>query len=171
MIHEYAYGNFRIFAREMGKTGAMLSYLNGNLNVAGNPNENYARELMELFTMGESNGYTQQDIVEMARALTGWQAVDYPLHEDTAEARDARRRLLHSIGNLTLVTPGYNSTLSNRAFAEKHPEIAANSSLMLNSYFQGLSDQDVWDEAALQKRAKGLLPLAIQLWPCPASSS
>lgn len=77
MLHEYAYGNFRIFAREMGKTGAMLSYLNGNLNVVGQPNENYARELMELFTMGESNGYSQADIVDMARALTGWQARDY----------------------------------------------------------------------------------------------
>src|SRR3546814_2513401 len=61
----------------------------------------------------------------------GWQAADYPLHEDTAEARDARRRLLHSIGNLTLVTLGYNSTWSNRAFADKSPGIAANSSLML----------------------------------------
>ena len=79
------------------------------------------------------------------------------------------RRLLHSIGNLTLVTPSYNSTLSNRAFAEKRPEIAANSSLMLNSYFQSLTDQDVWSEAALKKRAQGLLPLAIQLWPRPAS--
>jgi len=77
--------------------------------------------------------------------------------------------LLHCIGNLTLATPGYNSTLSNCAFAEKRPEIAANSSLMLNSYFQLLTDQDVWDEAVLQKRAQGLLPLAIQLWPCPAS--
>jgi hypothetical protein len=77
--------------------------------------------------------------------------------------------LLHNIGNLTLVTPGYNSTLSNHTFAEKRPEIAANSSLMLNSYFQLLTDQDVWDEAVLQKRAQGLLPLAIQLWPRPAS--
>jgi len=40
---------------------------------------------------------------------------------------------------------------------------------MLNSYFQLLTDQDVWDEAVLQKRAQGLLPLAIQLWPRPAS--
>lgn len=77
MIHDYAFGNFRIFAREMGKTGAMLVYLNGNVSVADEPNENYARELLELFTMGESNGYTQADIVDMARALTGWQATDY----------------------------------------------------------------------------------------------
>lgn len=77
LIHEYALGNFRTFAREMGKNSAMLVYLNGNISIAGEPNENYARELMELFTMGESNGYTQSDIVEMARALTGWRAKDY----------------------------------------------------------------------------------------------
>lgn len=77
LLNEYAFGNFRIFAREMGKTGAMLVYLNGNLNVAGEPNENYARELMELFTMGESNGYTQADIVNLSRALTGWRANMY----------------------------------------------------------------------------------------------
>lgn len=77
MIHDNAFGNFRIFAREMGKTGAMLVYLNGNLSVAGEPNENYARELMELFTMGESNGYTQADIVAMSKALTGWRASGY----------------------------------------------------------------------------------------------
>ncbi|MCB0528819.1 MAG: DUF1800 domain-containing protein [Saprospiraceae bacterium] len=76
LLHEKAFGNFRDFAREMGKSAAMLMYLNGNLNEKGKPNENYARELMELFTMGESNGYTQADIVEMAKALTGWQADD-----------------------------------------------------------------------------------------------
>ncbi|MBK8373152.1 MAG: DUF1800 family protein [Saprospiraceae bacterium] len=51
----------------MGKSPAMLVYLNGNQNEAGRPNENYARELMELFTMGENNGYTQNDVVEVAR--------------------------------------------------------------------------------------------------------
>ncbi len=61
------------------------------------------------------------------------------------------------------------STLVGQRIGEKRPEIAANSSLMLYSYFQTLTDQDVWDEGALQKRARGLLPLAIQLWPCPAS--
>ncbi|MCB0530693.1 MAG: DUF1800 domain-containing protein [Lewinellaceae bacterium] len=74
LLHEYAFSNFREFTVQMGKNPAMLVYLNGNLNEAGEPNENYARELMELFTMGESNGYTQFDVVEMSRALTGWQA-------------------------------------------------------------------------------------------------
>lgn len=72
LLHRQAFGNFRTFVEEMGKNPAMLVYLNGNRNFAAEPNENYARELMELFTMGEGNGYTQNDIVEVARALTGW---------------------------------------------------------------------------------------------------
>jgi hypothetical protein len=67
--------------REIGLTPAMLVYLNGNFNVKTAPNENFARELLELFTMspkdraGDDN-YTQADIEEIARALTGW-IVDY----------------------------------------------------------------------------------------------
>lgn len=76
LLHKHALGNFKNFALDIGKSPGMLHYLNGNLNVAGQPNENYARELMELFTMGESNGYTQADIVGMARALTGWTSDD-----------------------------------------------------------------------------------------------
>ena len=72
ILHTQAMGNFRTFVEQMGKNPAMLVYLNGNQNVAEEPNENYARELLELFTLGESNGYTQDDIVEVARALTGW---------------------------------------------------------------------------------------------------
>ncbi len=71
VLRTHALGNFRTFVREVGLTPAMLIYLNGTQNRAGNPNENYARELLELFTMGLGH-YTQQDIQEIARALTGW---------------------------------------------------------------------------------------------------
>jgi uncharacterized protein (DUF1800 family) len=54
------------------KDPAMLLWLNGNRNTVRSPNENYARELMELFTLGVNRGYTEQDIREQARALTGW---------------------------------------------------------------------------------------------------
>jgi uncharacterized protein (DUF1800 family) len=80
LLHEFSLGNFRTFAREMGQNPAMLVYLNGNQSIAAEPNENYARELLELFTLGENNGYTQIDIVEMSRALTGWRA---PMYECT----------------------------------------------------------------------------------------
>jgi uncharacterized protein (DUF1800 family) len=72
LIDQYGFGDYREFVREMTKTPAMLFFLNGFENTRENPNENYARELFELFTLGENNGYTQEDIVEASRALTGW---------------------------------------------------------------------------------------------------
>jgi uncharacterized protein (DUF1800 family) len=72
LLQEYALGNFRDFVYEIGKTPAMLVFLNGAESTKFNPNENYARELYELFTLGVDNGYTQEDIEETARALTGW---------------------------------------------------------------------------------------------------
>mgnify|MGYP001348301073 CR=1 FL=1 len=58
----HALGNFKTLVHEMGLTPAMLLYLNGYQNTNTEPNENYARELFELFTLGEGNGYTQEDI-------------------------------------------------------------------------------------------------------------
>ncbi len=77
LLNEEAFGNFRSFVEKMGINKAMLVYLDGNDNIASQPNENYARELMELFTMGEGNGYTQTDIEEVARALTGYRMQQY----------------------------------------------------------------------------------------------
>lgn len=72
ILQTHALGNFKDFVIEMGRTPAMLVYLNGVQNTRFEPNENYARELFELFTLGRDNGYTQEDIEEAARALTGW---------------------------------------------------------------------------------------------------
>jgi len=71
-LQRNCFGNFKTFISELGLEGAMLKYLNGFENTAGSPNENYARELYELFTLSEGNGYTEDDIVETARALTGY---------------------------------------------------------------------------------------------------
>ncbi len=75
LLQQYALGNFKEFVYEMGKSPAMLVFLNGVQNTRFSANENYARELYELFTLGRDNGYTQQDIVETARALTGWNGI------------------------------------------------------------------------------------------------
>ena len=72
LIQEYAFGDFREFLRRMGLESAMLMYLNNNQNQKGSPNTNYARELLELYTLGEGNGYTEKDIDEIARAITGY---------------------------------------------------------------------------------------------------
>ncbi len=71
-LQRNAIGNFKTFVSEIGITSAMLYYLDGAFNNGDNPNENYARELYELFTLGEGNGYTEQDIIETAKALSGY---------------------------------------------------------------------------------------------------
>ncbi len=76
LLQSYALGNFKTFVREVGKDAAMLIFLNGTQSTRQDPNENYARELFELFTLGRDNGYTQEDIENTSRALTGW--VVYP---------------------------------------------------------------------------------------------
>lgn len=64
-------GSFKTLLVEVSKSPAMLQYLNNQQNRKGKPNENFARELMELFTLGRGN-YAEQDIKESARSFTGW---------------------------------------------------------------------------------------------------
>lgn len=71
-LRKFALGNFRELLIAISKEAAMLDYLNNQQNKKGSPNENFARELMELFTLGEGNLYSENDIKEAARAFTGW---------------------------------------------------------------------------------------------------
>lgn len=71
-LQRNALGNFKTFVSEIGLTSAMLYYLDGVRNRGNNPNENYARELYELFTLGEGNGYTEDDIIETSKSLSGY---------------------------------------------------------------------------------------------------
>lgn len=70
-LRRFAAGNFRAFTHNISRDPAMLDYLNNSQNRKGRPNENYARELMELFTLGIGH-YSEQDIKEAARSFTGW---------------------------------------------------------------------------------------------------
>ncbi|MFV0606208.1 MAG: DUF1800 family protein [Niabella sp.] len=72
-IREHALSDFGTILREVSHAAAMLNFLNNQQNRKGRPNENFAREVMELFTLGRGN-YTEQDIKEAARAFTGWTA-------------------------------------------------------------------------------------------------
>ncbi|PWK28252.1 uncharacterized protein (DUF1800 family) [Arcicella aurantiaca] len=76
LLRKYAFGNFKEFVIEITKDPSMLIYLDGASNVVGKPNENYARELMELFTIGRGN-YTEDDVKAAARVLTGWRSLNY----------------------------------------------------------------------------------------------
>jgi uncharacterized protein (DUF1800 family) len=72
LLRNNATGNYRQLMYAISTDPAMLIYLNGYLNIAGSPDENYARELLELFTLGEGTGYTEPDVQAAARVLTGW---------------------------------------------------------------------------------------------------
>lgn len=71
-IRPNAFGTFRDLLLATAKSQAMLYYLDNAYSVAEHPNENYAREVLELHTMGVDGGYTETDVRELARALTGW---------------------------------------------------------------------------------------------------
>lgn len=70
-LRKHALGNLKDFVKAISKEPAMLKYLNNKQNVKESPNENFARELMELFTLGKGN-YSETDIKESARAFTGY---------------------------------------------------------------------------------------------------
>lgn len=71
VIRTQALGNFRDLLRGVSKSAAMLAFLNNQQNKKQHPNENFAREVMELFTLGRGH-YTENDVKEAARAFTGW---------------------------------------------------------------------------------------------------
>jgi len=70
-LRRYALGNYVDFVKAISRSASMLKYLNNNRNFKKKPNENFARELMELFTLGIGN-YAEYDVKEAARAFTGW---------------------------------------------------------------------------------------------------
>lgn len=83
LLRNNSLGNFKFLVKEITKTPAMLKFQNGNENVKGRPNENYARELQELFTVGEKDfygnkNYSEIDVKEAAKALTGWKYIFEP---------------------------------------------------------------------------------------------
>jgi len=106
VIRRHALGNFRDLTAASAKSPSMLWYLDGRLNRrasgAGKPNENYARELLELHTLGVNGGYTQRDVMEVARCLTGW-TVRARKDSRFAVGKVAFKASLHDDGPKTLL--------------------------------------------------------------------
>ena len=126
LLRRHALGDVRAFVHDVGLTPAMLVYLDGARNRKGAPNENYARELLELFTVGiaDASGaatYTQADVEGLARTLTGW-TVQIP--GDTSAAFVERR---HDTGDKTVLGQtgpwGYDDVVPI-LFGERPREIA-----------------------------------------------
>lgn len=94
IIRQNALGSFRTLLHEVSKSAAMLNFLNAAQNRKDHPNENFAREVMELFTMGRGN-YSENDIKEAARAFTGWSA--------NVKGEFVFRRFQHDYGSKTIL--------------------------------------------------------------------
>jgi hypothetical protein len=102
LFRNNATGNLRELTRAVSTDAAMLIYLDGANNVAAHPNENYARELMEIFTLGVDN-YTENDVRESARAWTGWRVArkSDTVHFVPSEHDDGRKTFLGRTGYFT----------------------------------------------------------------------
>lgn len=98
LFHKLGTGNFRDLMVAVAQDPAMLSFLDAGVNVKGASNENFAREIMELFTMGVDN-YTEQDIREAARAFTGWNYVDLDFVVNQDEHDGGLKTFLGRTGN------------------------------------------------------------------------
>jgi uncharacterized protein (DUF1800 family) len=97
-FRDHALGNYRDILRGISRDPAMLRWLDSNTNRKRSPNENYARELMELFTIGIGN-YSEQDVKEAARAFTGWFVKDDQFFFDAAQHDTGQKTVLGRTGN------------------------------------------------------------------------
>ncbi len=124
VIRKHALGNFRDLVWASAHSPAMMIYLDNQANEKSHPNENYARELMELHTLGVDGGYSQKDVMELARCLTGWNVKEHFWLGDFVFKED-----LHDTGEKNVL--GLSIQPSGQAEAEqviemlvKHPSTA-----------------------------------------------
>lgn len=124
VIRANALGSFRDLLFASAKSPAMLYYLDNFVNIAEHPNENYARELLELHTLGVDGGYTEQDVVEVARAFTGWtvnNGVDGGFYfDDDNHDRDEK----HILGHTLPAGRGIEDGLHVLSLLANHPQTA-----------------------------------------------
>jgi uncharacterized protein (DUF1800 family) len=121
LLRTNALGNFRTFVIEITKDPAMLRYLNGNQNKKNSPNENYARELQEFFTVGNKdfsgkNNYTEDDVKAPARVLTGWDYTNF-WSEGSTSFETTFISNLHDTANKVFSTNYGTATITGRSGA------------------------------------------------------
>ena len=124
VTYDHVFGDFRQMVRDMTVDPLMLRFLNGNHNQAKAPNENYARELLELFTIGKqplygSGGaapYTEEDVRQLARALTGWTVTDWSFRETPPRAQFEPER--HDAGDKPLSAAFGNAVIADAGARE-----------------------------------------------------
>ena len=121
LIRQYALGNYKELVRNITKDLSMLRYLNGYLNNASAPDENYARELIELFTLGKGpdSQYTEADVKEAAKVLTGWQ-INFTTWQTifTASRHSTANKTFSPFFNNTVITGRTGATAGDLELAD-----------------------------------------------------
>lgn len=144
LLEVFSLGDWKEFVFQMTKNNIMLNYLNNNQNTNVNPNENYAREVLELFTIGKGaqagvgdyTNYTELDVVETARVMTGWQMTwsgnrgshrngaefgNIPCGYPTPSRHDFGEKVFsHRFGNYTI--PAWNTSGKSEALMKVRME-------------------------------------------------
>ncbi len=140
LLREHALGNFGKLLHGIARDAAMLRYLDNDKNVRQHPNENLAREIMELFSMGEGN-YTEQDIKEAARALTGNSF-------DRRTGEFAFRRRVHDSGEKTIF--GRTGSFDGAAFVDLILEQPATARFIARKIFVFFAHSDPSEQTTRQ---------------------
>jgi uncharacterized protein (DUF1800 family) len=116
LLRQSAVGNFKTLVKDMTVNVCMMRYLNGYLNTNTAPDENYARELQELFTLGKENNpnYTEDDVKAAARVLTGWRIKDKAGEDESVyfkpEAHDRNSKTFSSFFGGTVIAGRSDAT-------------------------------------------------------------
>ncbi|MFZ4812379.1 MAG: DUF1800 domain-containing protein [Ilumatobacteraceae bacterium] len=159
LYRRMAVGNFRAFTQAMSIEPVMLAYLSNDKNMKGNPNENFARELMELFTLGVGN-YSQSDVVAAARAWTG-----HTLDFETKTYRfDATQ---HDTGNKTFFGTTKNwdgPEIIDEILRDNKPKQAIAARFMARKLWEFLAYPDP-EQAIIDELATGFVATDLEIRP------
>jgi uncharacterized protein with ParB-like and HNH nuclease domain len=139
---------------------------------------NRSRVPMILLALDREMLTSKQEEVHIGGSLTIEHILPQEYHEehypflagtglDETQLTINRDEIIHTIGNLTLLTNKLNSSISNGSFARKKPEITKQSALRLNTYFQSDKVGNRWNEIDIEERARNLFKLALRIWPYP----
>jgi len=146
VIRKHALDTFPNLLKASAHSPAMLIFLDNQGNVAGRPNENYAREIMELHTMGVKSGYTQKDVQEVARCFTGWVVERRFLRHRWAFRFDEELHdngVKHVLGQTIPAGGGQKDAETVLEILSAHPATAHFISKKICDYFLG-TDGDKW---------------------------
>jgi uncharacterized protein (DUF1800 family) len=129
-LRQNALGNFRELVKKITIDPTMLIFLNGNQNSSAAPNENYARELLELFTIGKGvlagpgdyTNYTETDVKEIARAMTGWRDTGYRSTDPTVSVGSTFKAASHDTKTKTL-SARFDSKVINNNLDKEYADV------------------------------------------------